>query len=326
MLRHAHLAPSTVGALLLGTLLALHATVLAYPPQVANILRSAGQSAVLRGTGTIDDNTKKELETIASSTASRTGGKVYFIIAKKDEPIRDFDGLYEDLGLKGKDMIVVSNGPGWSLHCNALDRAQKEGILANAGKSGARPLEKMRMVANDAASAVAQAKAETRQLARTGGQQMTWNEFQHANAGRGWSSRQMSEAYARYQRGASYETIGQPTTTGNPSSGSGNGLWIFLGVVAAIVVVWVVVRRRNRDQSLATDMKAALGPPEAVMADVYMNLDESHPRFGQLIEQATAVSGQIDQIKGQAPSREGISRLRSLEEQARGLRRAVEQR
>ena len=297
--------------------------------QIAGILRSAGQSGVVRGSGTIDDNTKKELESLARSTAERTGGKVYFVIAKKDDPINDFDGLYGDLGLQGKDMIVVSNGPAWSLHCNALDRAQKEGILANAGKSGARPLERMRMVANDAAAAVAQAKAEARVIARPAGR-MTWNEFQHANAGKGWGSQQMSQAYARYQRGQSYDTAGSLAPTGTTStttsSGGGNGLWIFLGIAAVIIGAVVFFRRRNRDQALATEMTAALEQPQAVMADVYMNLDESHPRFAQLIEQATAVSSQIDLIKGQSPSREGISRLRGLEQQARDLRRAVEQR
>jgi hypothetical protein len=304
--------------------LLLPSLALAYPPQVRDLLKNAGQSFVVRAPGTIDDMTKKELEATAQATAARTGGKVYFIIDNKTKP-SEYDALYTDLGLTGHDVVIASNGPGWSLQVGSLSAQQKQDILNREGMAGGKPFDRMKAIANDVSTALTSAKPMAAQ--------MSWNDFQHANRDKGLSSAQMSDAYARYkQTGAmpggttTLATTSQPTPVQQPAS-SGHGGMIFLGIVVLAIVGIVFWRRRNRDAALSAEWGPALEGPTQVMTAVYMNLDgmEAHPNFSALMDQAGAVQKKIDDIKGQGPSREGIARLQSLTEEANRVRLSFDQ-
>ncbi len=310
---------------------------LAYPGPVAGIVRGGGQAGVARAPHTIDDATRTQLESVAHSAAGKTGGKVWLVIAQGSENTEDYNSLYSDVGFSGKDAIIVSNGPKWALHCNALSAAEKEGVLAKSLANHDKPLEKMQELTDALVNAVQHAKpvALVAQPTQNLNGRVSWNEFQHNNSGRHWSDTQMSRAYQQYKAGQpiNVDNTGIVTTTGvlahqdaNQAPTSHKGLWIGLGVALLLVVGFVLWRRKSRDSGLAQELKQAVAGPENTMADVYMNLDESHPRFATLIEQATAVSSQLDGIKKAAPTRENIARLRSLDDQARQLRNAVGQR
>lgn len=294
---------------------------LAYPSQVRDILKGASQSAVVRAPGTIDEATKKDLEDAARATAHKSGGKVFFIVDNKTSP-SDYDSLYTDLGLTGHDMVIASNGPGWSLQCGSLSAQQKQDILNREGMAGGKPADRMKKIADDAANALALTKSNA----------MTWNEFEHANAGKGLTTAQMREAYAHYKQtggmpvGVQSSTGTQSSTTLAPSpqtqQSSGHGGLIFLGVVVALIVGVVFWRRRKRDETLAADWKTALEAPTRVMTDIYGGLDgmEKHPNFVQMMDQLTVVQNKIDALKSAPPSRENIARLQGLTEEANRVR------
>jgi hypothetical protein len=318
--------------LLLGLAVALPA--FAYPSQITAILRQSGTSGVVRAPGTVNDEVKKDLDQLAQDTAAKTGAKVYLVVVKSTDNPNEYVGIYNDLNMAGKDMLIVTNGPAWDLRCNALSAAEKDGILSRAGMTGSKPLERMHQVTDQVASSL----ANTRNAVASTGARMSWQQFEHANAGKGWSSAQMSAAWAQYKQGLPHQgstrnsggdntalatsTAELPPLTKTHSSGPGAMLYVLLAFVAAIGG-WVFFRRRNRDASLAEDMKRALQGPEAAMTDVYMDLDDKHPRFVTLIEEATAVTGRIDAIKRAPPSRESIARLSGLQDEARRLRQAV---
>ncbi len=302
---------------------------LAYPSQVRDMLKNAGQSFVVRAPHTIDDVMKKELEASAQATAQKTGGKVYFIIDNNTKPA-DYDLLYTDLSLTGHDIVIASNGPGWSLQCGSLSAQQKQDILNREGLAGGKPFDRMKAIANDVAGALANTKATAVQL--------TWNEFQHANRDRSLSPAQMSDAYARYkQTGAmpggssapstTLATTVQPAPVHQPASSGGHGGLIFLGVIIVAIAGIVFWRRKKRDAALAEEWGPALEGPTQILTAVYMNLDglEAHPNFSALMDQASAVQKKLDDVKGQAPSREGIARLQSLNEEANRVRLSFDQ-
>jgi hypothetical protein len=299
----------------------------AYPRQVADILRNSGQSGSAQPSS-LDAGVKAQIKDIARDAAAKTGAKAYIVVLKEAEDPADFAAIYDDLQMTGKDLLIVTNGPKWELRTNALMPDVKRNLLQNGMNSGKPVLDRLRLVAQDSATAIAQAK--------TG--QMTWNEFQHANASRGWTSGQMSAAYSRYKAGQPYDNASNsgtlattsathqvPAVTQPTAQGSGgHGFLWFLLVVAIGVAGWVLYRRRQRDQGLGEEMKKALAAPEATMADVWMGLDESHPRYAALVDEASAVDAAIKEIKGATPTRENIARLRSLTERAQQLRIAAD--
>ena len=268
--------------------LLLPALAQAYPPQVRELLKNAGQSFVVRAPGTIDDATKKDLEATAAATAQKTGGKVYFVIDNKTKP-SDYDSLYTDLGLTGHDVVVASNGPGWSLQCGSLSAQQKQDILNREGLAGGQPLDRMKAIASDTANALASARPMT--------------------------ARPMTQA-----------TTGQPAPLPNAPS-SGHGGLIFLGIVVAAIVGIVLWRRKKRDAALAEAWAPALEGPTQILTAVYMNLDglEAHPNFSALMDQAGAVQKKLDDLKGQAPTRESIARAQALSAEANRVRLSFDQ-
>ena len=113
--------------------------------------------------------------------------------------------------------------------------------------AGGKPFDRMKAIANDVSVALASAKPMTAQ--------MSWNDFQHANANKGLSPAQMSDAYTHYkQTGAlpgsttTLATTSQPAPLQKPAS-SGHGGLNYLGIVVLAIVGIVFWRRRNRDSA-----------------------------------------------------------------------------
>lgn len=307
----------------------------AYPSQVADILRQKGQAGAVQPSS-LAANVKAQLDTLAKDTAQRTGAKVYLVVMKESDDPNDFAAMYGDLGMSGKDLLISTNGPKWDLRSNALTSADKQALLNRVMSQGGPPLDRMRSLTSEVATALTHTKNVIGQNAVG---KMSWNEFQHANTGRGWSPNQMSAAYARYKSGQPYENTasgrgndGAMTTTSTQvpqavppaQSSGGNGFLIFLMVAALGIGGWVFWRRKQRDTGLGEELKKALAGPEATMADVWMGLDESHPNYTALVDQASVVDNSLKEIKGQAPTRENIARVRSLSERAQQLRIAVD--
>jgi 23S rRNA U2552 (ribose-2'-O)-methylase RlmE/FtsJ len=78
---------------------------------------------------------------------------------------------------------------------------------------------------------------------------------------------------------------------------------------------------------LGGELKLALQGPDQVITDIYMNMDglEDHPRFGQMLEQATACQAKLDALKQGAPTREAIAKARALNDEANRVRRAFDE-
>ncbi len=317
---------------LLVTLLALlvwTTPVLAAPSDALNILRSVGQSGIAQDVG-LDQAKKDTANQIAREAAQKTGAKVYVVLLKRDEDPGPYAELYSQLGMQGKDLLVASNGTKWEVKCAGLSHDSKEAAVERGLKvQGLDPLGRLRELTTQMTTAINQ---QTLTVAGTG--RMSWNEFQSANAGKGWSGARMSEEYARYKAtgvmpGGGGAITTTSTTAAVPvvhSSSSHTGAWLFLGAILIAVVGVVLWRRKQRDASLGQDLKNALQGPEQVITDVYMNMDglENHPRFGQLLEAANACQAKLDELKKGPATREAVSKARALNDEANRVRRAFD--
>lgn len=311
------------------------ATVLAsYPSPVADLLRKSGQSGVARAPNTIDDATKAQLDQIAKDGAAKSGAKVFLVIDNKTEPL-EYEKLYSDLSLRGKDLLIASNGPATSLTCNALGDSQKQDLMNRVGHDGGKPLEHMRKLVDQATDALANTQA---------GSRVSWQEFEHLNAGRGWSNSQMSTEYAHYKQSGvmpAAANVNVGSTNSGSNTGSTNtslqanqpikrytsteshtGLWIFFVLVIAGIGGFVFYKRRNRDAGLAQEFKQALSGPQSIMADVYLQMTGNES--GQLLDSANAVQSRIEALAKQAPSREGIAKANGLKDEANRIRVAFD--
>ena len=304
-------------------LLSLAGPALADPVSaVANILRQSGQFGVARGPNTIDDATKEKLVDLAHQTATKTGAKTYVVILPAGSDPAPFAANYDVLGMAGKDVLVVSNGPQWDLRCAALSAAEKQGLLDRAMRAGSKPLERMEILTGELAAALAKVKTTA-----TTAKVLAWNEFQHANAGKGWDGARMSQEYQAYRQGQATAATSTLTTTSQPlaSGQAKGGGWLgptFFALVIAALVGWVLVRRRKRDADLSAEFKRALNGPESTMADVYLGMDglEKNPDFGQLMDMASGVSARIDSLKGADATRENIAKAQALNAEANRVR------
>jgi hypothetical protein len=302
------------------TMLAALITLAAVPvranvPAVTKILQSAGSHAVVRAPKTVDEATRDQIDSMAKDAAAKSGAKVYVVVLPESEAPHAYRGVYPTVGMHGKDTLIVTNGPAWDLHCNAMSAAAKQELLAKAMKGEAKPLDRMEALLDGLPAALASAKT---------GKAMTWNEFEHQHAGKGWNSARMSEEYRKHVQAAEagiLVPVDKPAVV-ESSPGMGWGFGFFAVVVAAIVgtVIW---RRRNRDRELAGAFKIALQGPESALADVYLDVDETNPTQQRLLEQATALSAKVDAIKAQPPSRHGIAQLDGLAIDAQRLRQLV---
>ena len=301
---------------------------LADPGAVARILRQSGSSGVARGPQTVDNATKTEIEDLARTAAQKTGAKFHVVLVAEGTPLAPYAELYQELGLSGKDVLIVSDGPKWDLRANALSKEAKQDLLKSALQADGKPLEKMERLTEQVASAV----QKTKTAASAGSGKLTWNEFEHANAGKGWSGARMSSEYQSYRKSVSTGETTSSTevaTTKESSSSSSSTPWFgagFLALVVGGIVTWVVVRRRKRDEGLGLELKKALAAPESTMTDVYMNLDglENHPKFGQLMDAATKVTEEVDALKAGPASRESVARAQALQQEAQRVRTAFD--
>lgn len=296
----------------------------AAPEDALKFLQNTGKTGVAQDAG-LDAAKKSEVEGIANDLSAKTGAKVYFVLLKKDEDPEAYGTLYDRLNMSGKDVLVASNGTKWEVKVAALSHSAKQAAVdrALAGSADQKPIPRLRTVANELQTALAQAQTS----------RMSWNEFQSANAGKGWNSSRMSAEYQRYKdtgtvSGGGTAMVGtREVPLDRPQSSSHTGLWVFLAVAAAALVGWVVWRRRRRDGDLAAELAQNLQNPEAVLADVVMNMDglENHPKFGQLMDAYTACENKLKALKSGSPTREAVSRARALNDEANRVRRMFDE-
>jgi len=296
-------------------------TAAASPEDALKFLTSTGKTGVAQNVG-LDAGKKSEVEGIANDLAAKTGAKVYVVLLKRDEDPEPYGGLYERLQMKGKDVLIASNGTKWEVKAAALDHASKQAAVDRAlSQQGQQPIARLRLVTDELGTALANVK------------HMTWNEFQAANGGRGWSGAKMASEFARYKEtgvapgGPGTAITVQPGTQVTPTSSGHTGLWIFLGVLAAAIVGVVIWRRKSRDANLGAELKEMLRGPEQVLTDVVLNMDglEDHPRFSQLMDAYSACQGKFDQLKSATPTREAIGRARALNDEANRVRRMFDE-
>ncbi|MBI5609390.1 MAG: hypothetical protein HY902_10980 [Deltaproteobacteria bacterium] len=303
------------------------APALAAPSDALNILRSVGQSGIAQDVG-MDQAKKDTANQIAREAAQKTGAKVYVVLLKRDEDPGAYAEIYNQLGMQGKDLLIASNGTKWEVKCAGLSHDSKQAVVDRALKvQGLDPLGRLRELTTQMTTAINQ---QTLTVAGTG--RMSWNEFQAANAGKGWSGARMSEEYARYKATGAMPGGGALTTTSTGavpvvhSPSSNTGTWVFLSILVVAIVGVVLWRRKKRDASLGQDLKNALQGPEQVITDVYMTMDglENHPRFGQLLEAANACQAKLDDLKKGPATREAIAKARALNDEANRVRRAFD--
>lgn len=288
----------------------------AAPADALKILQQTGQSGVAQA-GILTPDKKAIADQIAKDTASKTGAKVYIVLLKRDEDPAPYASLYSDLNMQGKDLLIASNGTKWEVKAAALSHDAKQSAVNKALSQQGDPLSRLKTLGDEMATALTSARVG----------KLSWNEFERANAGKGWNSSRMSAEYQKYQQsGQLVTTVGAREVPLQRSSSSGWGTAAFLGVLVAAIVGVVLWRRKKRDADLGGELKLALQGPEQVITDIYMNMDglEDHPRFGQLLEQATACQGKLDALKQGAPTREAIAKARALNDEANRVRRAFD--
>ncbi len=294
----------------------------AAPDDAYKFLVSTGKAGVAQNVG-LDATKKAEAEGIANDLAAATGAKAYFIILKRDENPADYISLYERLQMKGKDVLVASNGTSWEVKVAALSHDAKVAAEGRAlSQTDVKGIARFRLLSNELSSAIAQTKA------------MTWNEFQTANAGKGWHGARMSREFELYKStgatsgGQGTAMVGQASNTMyQPQSSSNTGAWVFFGVVVAAIVGIVLWRRRRRDAGLAEELKRNLANPEAVLADLVLNMDglEDHPKFGVLMDAYSECENKLKDLKHGSPTRESVVRARSLNDEANRVRRLFDE-
>lgn len=292
-------------------------------PQDAMKFLGGGRTGLAQFVG-LPDADKGQLRELAKEVSAKTGGKVYFVVHKSDESPDAYGALYEQLGMSGKDILVASNGQKWEVKVAALSHEAKQAAVNRALPStvGAAPPQRFKAVTGELEVA----------LSQTQGKKLTWNEFQSANAGKGWDGHRMSREYETYKAtghtsGGAIATVGHSTPITHSSSSSGWGTWAFLGVVVAAIVGIVLWRRRKRDGDLGAELKQMLQHPESTLADVVMNMDglENHPRFGQLMDAYSACENKLKDLKNGAPTREAVSKARALNDEANRVRRMFDE-
>ncbi len=261
----------------------------ANPKKVAEILQSSGSSAVVRGPGTINNQVKAKLEGQAAALASKTGGKVFLVIVNGNTGVGAYAKLYDTLGLGKGDVLIASNGKKWALRCNGISKADKSRLLKQVMSAGGDPMARMSGLMSGIPSALGHSQKQGKKARSTG-------------------------AATAVGTAAAVES----------SSGFGFGAIFFLLLLVGGVgfVIW---RRKQRDAALEAEFRAAIDPAENHMAEFYLGSDglEGHPQFDQLLSQATGISGQIDALKAATPTREAISKAKTLTKQAAEMHQSL---
>ncbi len=252
---------------------------------VLSILQSKGNAGVARGPKTIDDAAKAKVEAMTEQLAQRTGGKAYVVVLPEGEDPGDYISIYGKMGLSGRDVVIATNGKDWELRCDAISKGQKQTLFSQTLGKGGNPLERLEKLTNALPAAVQssqQSQRGTKAIATTGARP--------------------------------YQPVGQ-------AEGGFPWGWTLFGALVVGAVGVVFWRRKQRDRSLAAELKTALDPGESAMAEIFLGMDglEEHPRFDQLLSRATALSSKFDELKAQSPSRQAIGQAESLSRQAREL-------
>ena len=254
------------------------------PVKVQEILQKSGKTGVAQNTG-LNPDAKKQIEQAADQAAQKTGAKAYVVVLKSDLDPQVYGDLYGKMGLSGKDILLATNGTKWDLRAASLSDDARVGILSKTAQGSGNPVERVGKVLSETATALNEARA-----------------------------------------GTAIATVGAKEVPLVRKESSNTGLYVFLVLAALAAGAFVFFRRKKRDAALAVELKQALAAPEGVLTDIYMNMDslENHPNFGDLLDQANRVQAKLDEIKNGTPSRESISRLRSIHEEANRVRRAFD--
>lgn len=251
---------------------------------VLKILQNKGNAGVVRGPKTIDDAARDQLDAATKQLSAKTGGKAYVVVLPSGEDPDDYTDIYQKMSMKGKDVLIATNGKNWELRCDAIGKGEKDALFQSALSGGGNPVQRLGKLMDGVPAAIARS--------------------QTAHGGKA-----IATTGAR-----------RPLPPSDSSGGFPWG-WAMFGLLVAGVVGVVLFRRKQRDRRLVEDFKKALEPGEAAMAEVFLGMDglESHPRFDEMLSRATGLSSKFDELKAQPPSRQGIAQAESLSKQAREL-------
>lgn len=280
---------TVTAAIAVTLLLGLPTLASANPGKVADILRQSGNSGVVRGPKTISNKQKNKLAGVARQAASRTGGKVYVVIVNSDTKTKPYAKLYKKLNMGKGDVLIVSNGPKWELRCDGISKSDKSKLLKAVMSNNGDPLSRATSLLKGIPKALGH-----------------------------------SQAKAKAGKSSSPPIGGGSGSTDLATKESAGGFpWvaIFFLLFVAGGVGFVIFRRKQRDASLDADFKAALDPAENHMADFYLGTDgfESHPQFSNMLAKGTQISTQIDALKAKTPTREAISKAKTLAKEAAAI-------
>lgn len=130
--------------------------------KVEALLKKSGSSGVVRGPHTISKDQKAELQTVAGELADRLGARVYFVLLPKQADNDKYVVLYKSLGMKGMDLLAVSNGSGLALRCNALPPAAKAKVWSEFRDAPHDPVRKFAALADAVAAYMPTATGKTK--------------------------------------------------------------------------------------------------------------------------------------------------------------------
>jgi hypothetical protein len=93
--------------------------------KVSELINKAGRAGVVRGPHTISKDQKAAVQKIASALSAKFDARVYFVFLPKSADNDTYASLYDSLGMKGADVLAVSNGSGLALRCSGLSKEAK---------------------------------------------------------------------------------------------------------------------------------------------------------------------------------------------------------
>jgi len=224
------------------------------------------------------------IEQKVSNLQSQTGAKVFVVSLPPKTDVESYRPIYKDLGMKGKDILVVFNGERRHLHCQAITKQAGNDILKKTKdefyKSNVTGLGTML----DECSRLIGPKAAATSLPGA----PSGSAGPGANAGKG---------------GLATELI--------------------LVVIALGILGWVFVRRRQREAALAANLKDALGPAESAVTDTLEALEdrERTDEVKRVRDRANALKKDIADVKRMPIDHPAVARARTLRSEAKKLRR-----
>ncbi|MBP48326.1 MAG: hypothetical protein CMH53_10350 [Myxococcales bacterium] len=263
----------------------------ANPKKVSEILSRSGRFGAVRGPKTIDSATKDKISALMRQVSQRTGGRAFAVILPSGTRTKAYARLYSTLKMTPRDILIVSNGSQWSVRCDGISKQQKQDMMSSVMSLGGDPLGRMRRLSEALPEALESSQEQT-----------THN---------GIAIDSTIPKHDPLQG----DHRSHPSQSDSPWATAAFLLFVAGGVG------FVILRRKRRDAAIEADFSDALEPVETRLTELYLNLDglENHPDFDALLSDATATSTELDDLKGKAPSRETIAKLRRLSSDAAGL-------